>query len=129
MILKWNRPNLMMIPTRLKSGGYIRLTPGANELEDDVWDRIVTHPMIQVFLAKDDLEVVESEKEGSGLSGYRPKGAKKLISETYSIDLLDQWKATETRKDVLAAIETQMEKMTAPEPKKESAEQSTADFL
>lgn len=105
MILNWKQSNLFSVSF---SGGkeFLKILPGNNTINDEVWSKISTHPLIQIHLTEENLVVVEksSKPDKPGLLGYTKAKAKKLISGTFDKQLLADWKSVETRDDVISEI-------------------------
>lgn len=142
-LVVYNRPNLFKI-------GPKRFIPGLNEITQEQWDAIKSHPLLPFRFEKqkgqkvadlvwvdgkspkdaqkkiEELPVEEkgSDSESHSLNGLNAKEAIKLIEETLDLDLLNQWKSAETRKGVLAAIDKQIAVFDAPVVKESEEEKS-----
>ena len=116
VIVKNNTPSLHGIAYKDPKRGSVsvcRLMPGSNEIEDEIWDALSTHPRVQWRVDNKQYELIETSAN-KGIRGLTPKKATSLIKETYDNELLGKWRSEETRTTVLKAIDEQMEFMSLP---------------
>lgn len=120
-MLHYTLPNVWKI-------GPIRFLPGINEVEESNWNKVKDHPLLQerfdsgalvwVKGPKDEVKKAKAEAlppvedDGDALAGTTVEEAKKLVTDTFDLNLLKKWSETETRKSVLKAIEAQVDKVT-----------------
>ncbi len=127
MIVNYKRPGV-------HNAEGIILKPGANAVDVKEWAKVRVHPMIKMAIESGEI-VEESEVdesmfttmtkdedqagEDSILSGMKIPQAKGLVEETTDLELLNRWKRTENRNQVIGAIKAQLEKVQAPAEKRE----------
>ncbi|MEH7214776.1 hypothetical protein V7079_22725 [Priestia megaterium] len=91
-------------------GKYVRhaagvmLVPGANRLSLSDWKKFSAHPLIQDLVENEEFVAHESAKTTKDLNANE---AIELVKDTFSLSLLEEWKSTEKRSTVLAAITEQ----------------------
>ncbi|MFP7735503.1 hypothetical protein ACLHDF_19190 [Priestia aryabhattai] len=91
-------------------GKYVRhaagvmLVPGANQLAPTDWKKFSAHPLIKDLVEDEEIVAHESAKTTKDLNANE---AIELVKDTFSLSLLEEWKATEKRSTVLAAITEQ----------------------
>jgi hypothetical protein len=90
----------------------ITLKPGLNSVPEDKWILAKKMPIVISELE----EEVLVEVSGSSLADHSVPKAQKLVRECNDKDLLEKWKAEETRPSVVAAINEQFKKFD-PAPK------------
>lgn len=105
MIIHFDRPTVMTI-FKSSGGQPIQLLPGANEVGETDWAEVQKDSTIASMLEKGELKVL-SNKDGA--TQLPAKDAEKIVAQTYDIQLLNKWKASDKRKPILAAIEKQLE--------------------
>lgn len=89
----------------------VRLIPGANQLNGDEGEsflKAAEHPLNKVLLNN---EIFYELKDLNDISA--PK-ATVLVKDTFDLALLEEWKASESRKTVLKAIDEQIEAIKNP---------------
>lgn len=90
----------------------VLLKPGVNEVESSKWDRVKDHPVVKWRIENGVLLV----KDGSKPISDMPAGeAVKLVKATVDADLLERWRRDDPRRSVRDAIDSQLDKLTAPE--------------
>ena len=60
----------------------------------------------------------KGDEEAHTLRGLTVREAREMLEDTLDLNLLEKWKAVETRKVLVSVIEKQIKKLTEPEPKK-----------
>ena len=125
ILVRWNQPRIMSIGTGLADGSVIRVIPGLNELTEKEWEILKKHPDVIERMKKDIVDpkrgtvkmleiVTETKKTDNGDNGEATiselgiKKAQELVKETFSTELLREWKESETRKGVIDAIDKQL---------------------
>lgn len=103
----------------------VRLTPGANQLDNDQWARVRAHVLDRLGEKKDDKSITEigvEAKKGTGkdaketlvckdINELSVKDASELVAKTLDVSVLKAWKKKVTREDLRAEILTQIENM------------------
>ena len=105
MIIHFDRPTVMTVH-KISGGEPVRFVPGANEIVESDWAEISKDPTIKSMVEGDVLKVLSAK---GGESQLPLKDAEKVIAQTFDIQLLQKWKASEKRKPIVAAIEKQLE--------------------
>ena len=122
MIIQFDRPTVMLVH-KISGGEPVRFVPGANEIQETDWDEIAKDSTIKGLLENGGLKVLSAK---GGQDAQLPlKDAEKVIAQTFDLQLLEKWKASEKRKPVIAAIEKQIvmiEEKTKVEKKSEDDE-------
>lgn len=96
------------------TGAQVRLMPGINEVDPSLWAKVKHHPLAKHLIGDGVLKC-----PGEELTKMNPREAIQVVRDTLDAELLEQWSAEETRKQVLAAITEQQALLTKPaEPKK-----------
>ena len=125
MIIQFDRPTVMTVH-KISGGTPVRFLPGANEIEETDWAEIQKDPTIKGMCEEGTLKVLSSK--GGGDTQLPLKDAEKVIAQTFDIQLLEKWKATEKRKPIVAAIEKQLamiEEKTKVEKKKSEEDEES----
>ena len=102
----------------------VRLIPGANDVDPEVWAAMRDMRVIKTMLKAGDLEEPKTKAEAAPVVDFKKlkaSDAVKLVSDTLDVDTLEGWYADEDRKKVAEAIEKQLEKV-ALKSKKEDDE-------
>ncbi len=118
----------------LNADGVV-LKPGPNQVDIKAWENSRKHPMIKKLM---DLgEIVEESEfdENLKLSAKEEKSAdetilspmkipqaKALVEETVDLELLEQWKKSEKRNQVIGSINSQIDKLKAPAEERDRSE-------
>ena len=103
----------------------VRLTPGANQLDNEQWSRVRVHVADRIGDKKDDKSITEvgvESKKGTGkdaketfvykdINELGVKEASELVAKTLDVTVLKAWKKKVTREDLRAEILTQIENM------------------
>lgn len=107
MLIHYDRPNVLNFP-KLGANGqpdYVRFVPGVNEVDSDVWAQMQKDPTIKRMLEDG---VLKEKSKSETFKKLPAQGAEKVIAQTYDIGLLTKWKAEETRRPVISAIDKQL---------------------
>ncbi len=107
-IAKWNKVNIHFI-------GDLKLLPGVNEVTKEQVEMLHNHFICKAQIEAGDLEILVKESPEQGLGGFKNPEAVKLVGETIDKALLEGWKESEKRPQVLKAITDQLAKI-AVEP-------------
>lgn len=83
----------------------VMVVPGANQVEDAAWKKFSGHPLMKKLVDAGEIEALGQAKSTKDLNAEK---AAVLVKDTFSVDLLEEWKAVETRKTVLEAIDAQL---------------------
>lgn len=129
MIVKNNTVSIIGIQNT-KRGGFTTLLPGLNTIDKEQWEAFIANPARRHQLAEGELEVVE-EDELTTLKEKSVKDAIALVKSTVRKEMLESWVESENRKQVLDAIEKQLEAIQPPkktnpdepDPSKEESEE------
>ena len=98
--------------------GGEKLFPGVNKIADEKWAEI--KKLHADRIGKDLLEVAATkdketgELKGTDLAKVPANEAEKLIAETFSLPLLEEWKKADGRESVRMAIMNQIEFLKKP---------------
>jgi hypothetical protein len=111
MLVKYNRVNFHTIQ---HEGGGVTLGPGVNEVAPKEWLKVADHPLLLADIETGDIEVLDAD----GIADLSEAKAKALIAKTVDRDLLEKWKAGDSRAMVVKAIDTQLDKV---DPTKDKA--------
>lgn len=84
------------------AGGFL-LVPGANDIEANDFKQFSSHPLIQKLIEIGEIVPRKNIKD------LNVDEAVKLIKDTFSLSLLEEWAAGEKRKGVLDAITAQLD--------------------
>lgn len=121
VLLIWNEARVRVIhqPVTNKSGRLstrpVRLNPGVNEISADVWAALQERKGIQADLENGRLKLVVTSKGAvasktpATLEDLDADEAITLVKNTMDDVLLKVWSKAEKRKQVAAAIDTQIE--------------------
>lgn len=110
-------PNLKTLGfTNEKDYSSISLKPGVNEVDSALWERIVAKDNIVQFWVKSGVLVVsgDAKKPALPFSELPVADAITLVTDTFDVALLNDWRASERRGGVLAAIEKQIQLIENP---------------
>lgn len=139
MIIKWNGlgPLSFTVPKALNgkvnSAGKVKvILPGNNEVDDKIWASIKKNPQIDKMLKEKKLELVTeaTPKEGKTapgeevaveLSSMNAKMAAAVVAETYDMKTLEKWSESDSRRQVVRAVEKQIHRIKTYGEDKESA--------
>lgn len=94
-------------------GKYVRhaegvmLVPGSNDVSEQDWKKFSNHKIIKSLIDKGEI-VTHKVKSTTDMNANQ---AIELVEDTFSVDLLEQWKANDDRKTVLDAIEEQLKEI------------------
>lgn len=107
-------------------GGLFRLLPGVNEVDAASWEKVKDSTFSKWYLEQGLVEIIHEPKSNGKISELSGDGSKndssaikklaakkalEIIKETYDPALLNKWAQTETRKQVLKAIEDQAQSL------------------
>lgn len=120
MIVQWKQPNLVTvyIPGQdIAKGGQgfkvgQKILPGMNEIDEKDWNELKKHPILQPYIEQGDLVEIAKAKDSKGKEGigaYEVKEAKTIIKGTFDKLLLKKWLQGESRDQVRAALQAQLE--------------------
>ena len=112
VIVKNNAPSLHGL------AGICRLMPGANEVEDEAWEKVKDFRAVKRRLESGEYEVLQGKSDG--IKGFTAKKAAELVKETYDMSLLEKWDSEETRPSVRKALKEQIEFMRLPAAEEEN---------
>lgn len=101
------------------------LLPGNNEVPNEAWAVIGQDAEVQRMIDEGVLVVVLGPDKKATLSQMALSQARKIIKDTLDVDLLTSWLKTETRKDVVDAIQAQVDSLKLP-PQAPGADKSDA---
>ena len=140
MFVKYNKEGILSLP--VPGGSAIVLKPGVNpNIKESDWTEIAKNPIIKKKIddgiivpmpsklktasnaeeKKKIKEEIQSELNSGAakdLAEYTVKEAAKLITETYDVEILKQWKYEENRSTVQKAIDEQLELISSEGKKK-----------
>jgi len=129
-LLKYNRPNTFTFHSVLKVGeqivGSLRFIPGVNEITEEQWEAIKSHPLLPQLFKDDYFEWVDGVSPDDKVADKAPeevleplpeRKAVKVVKNTLKKPLLDSWKENEKRPEVVEAIDNQLNKLKLPEKK------------
>jgi len=140
MFVKYNKEGILSLP--VPGGSAIVLKPGVNpNIKESDWTEIAKNPIIKKKIddgiivpmpsklktasnAEDKKKIkeeIQSELNSGAakdLAEYTVKEAAKLITETYDVEILKQWKYEENRSTVQKAIDEQLELISSEGKKK-----------
>jgi hypothetical protein len=88
------------------------LLPGINEVDAEEWAKAEKIPLVQHYLEEGILKV---RRQAPELTQLKPKEAHDLVRRTVDRTLLEKWYGTEKRRDVLEAIERQIQATKLPD--------------
>lgn len=102
--------------------GPVRFMPGIQKIDEDQWDKIKSHPLLQTRFDNGDLKWVpgrspnDEKKKGKkqiseGLADLNESEALKMAARTFDISLLKEWAASEKRAAVLSFLKAQIDKV------------------
>lgn len=135
MFVKYKKEGILSLP--VAGGDTIILKPGVNpNINDETWAKIAKNPIVQKKIeegiivpmpsklttakkaedkkkVQDDIQEEVDKGAAHDLAEYNAKEAVKLISETFDVEILKNWKYEEKRSTVLKEIEEQLEKIEA----------------
>lgn len=123
LLIKRNKANIFRI-------GTVKIYPGITELTDEADIQVLTsHPSHQAMLNNGVHQIItkesvkKKEEETADIASMKAKDAIDIISETYSIPILEDMYQREMddkgRTSVIKAIEDQIEEMRTPDEKPE----------
>lgn len=126
-LLEYKKPNIFKI-------GAMRFMPGVNEVTKEQWGELVQHPLLKARFDNGDLQWVAMRgpgdmpardnkagkpgKEENPLDGLDVKASVELVGKTVDKATLEKWLATDKRKPVVKAIESQLKKIAPSNPPK-----------
>jgi len=140
MFVKYNKEGILSLP--VPGGSAIVLKPGVNpNIKESDWSEVAKNPIIKKKIddgiivpmpsklkaasnadeKKKIKEEIQSELNSGAakdLAEYTVKEAAKLITETYDVEILKQWKYEENRSTVQKAIDEQLELISSEGKKK-----------
>jgi hypothetical protein len=106
-----DRHNIKFRPAQ--EGRELKLLPGINDsIAPSDWEAAKKTPLVKVFVDNGCLEVVDAEK----LAKFTPPAAMALVKETIDMKLIEKWRKTEQRAEVLAAIGAHVADLTTKAP-------------
>lgn len=89
------------------------IKPGVNEMEEKVWIELAKTPVVKHHVAEGEIEVLElpraSPDSPVAIADLNVKEAVSLVKATFDKELLNRWAEVESRKQVLDALEKQMD--------------------
>ena len=140
MLIKYNKEGILSLP--ISGAKNIILKPGVNpNIKESDWTEVAKNPIIKKKIddgiivpmpsklktasnAEDKKKIkeeIQSELNSGAakdLAEYTVKEATKLITETYDVEILKQWKYEENRSTVQKAIDEQLELISSEGKKK-----------
>lgn len=140
MFVKYNKEGILSLP--VPGGSAIVLKPGVNpNIKESDWSEVAKNPIIKKKIddgiivpmpsklktasnaeeKKKIKEEIQSELNSGAakdLAEYTVKEAAKLITETYDVEILKQWKYEENRSTVQKAIDEQLDLISSEGKKK-----------
>ena len=120
---------MMLKSTRNGVIGFegVTLMPGTNEIKNDVWAKMKDHPTMKQLITDGTLEVVGKETDDHlDINTLSQNDAKKLVSDSTSLPLLETFLKEEKRAVVRKDIDDQIKKLKAAPQYRESATSSNA---
>ena len=110
MVLKYNKANIF------QAGDGVKLIPGVNpHIAVAAWNEAKKHPIVKMMIEDCSIEVVGEESDKTDvvqeLLKMKPAQAVELVKSTVLVEVLEQMKAAEKRKPVLAAIDEQIKEL------------------
>lgn len=126
MIINWKQNRVLVVTAKVGNGGVHTIVPGVNIIDDEAWNAIkgdlknrIGKDIIEVKPAikktGDDGKVVNTTAKKP--SDLEPKDAEELLLEVYSIPVLKEWLAEESRESVRAAIYRRITDLETPAAK------------
>lgn len=140
MFVKYNKEGILSLP--VPGGSAIVLKPGVNpNIKESDWSEVAKNPIIKKKIddgiivpmpsklktasnaedkkkIKEDIQSELNSGAAKDLAEYTVKEAAKLITETYDVEILKQWKYEENRSTVQKAIDEQLELISSEGKKK-----------
>lgn len=95
----------------VRNAAGVQLIPGANNVPEKDWKEFSAHPIIKQLV--DDGEIVAKDDKLSA------DEAIELVQDTFDLSILEEMKASESRKTVLKAIDEQIKELKEGEPEQE----------
>lgn len=101
--------------------GTVRVLPGVNNMKSKDWNHFKAHKMNAALIKKGEIVALEGEEgtveeESLKITDIDAKDAIEVVNDTFSLDLLKEFKADEQaakkRSTVLKAIEDQIKELT-----------------
>jgi hypothetical protein len=138
MLIEWTQTNAFsfyqatggnagkQVPRQTKVA--LTLLPGINEVDEATWKKCADHPLAKIHLEEGNIELVDvrrksgSKKDAPGLTGFEARDAKKIVKQTFDKALLAKWADKESRKEVVTALEKQVELVDKSVPTKTDGE-------
>jgi len=122
MLIEYTKPNGVTFPISSEVNGvntevdHIRFVPGINEISKDKWSKVANQVNVKAMLNGDEETepslFIRSKEDDSdvefAITKTKLADAKKIIRKTYDLDLLETWKAAETRAGILKDITNQI---------------------
>lgn len=133
MLIKYNKENMLSIPVNGNSTNTVRLMPGISEFPKEIFDAVKDHPQVKMLVESEMIEFIEvkTEKKGKAkekvlgkndepvsLSELSEKNAKKLIKDTFVMEMLERWELEETRVSVKKVLDAKIDDIKNPKVKK-----------
>jgi hypothetical protein len=91
------------------------LLPGVNEVYEDEWVKAEKIPIVKGYI---ETGVFKVRRQASDITSLSPKDAVEIVKATVDEGLLSKWFETEKRKQVLEAIDAQLDAIKVPEQDK-----------
>lgn len=129
MIVKYNNDNINIIPIisrcekAVKAGvEQIKLVFGNNVIKDEIWEDVkkyigIDH-LLETKVIEEIVETLETEENGKkktitakSISSMSIKKAEEVVSETNSIETLEEFKVEETRPNILKLIDEKIKEI------------------
>ena len=126
MLIKWNGKGPLSLILKASGSKPKILVPGVNKFTKEEWEEFKEHPHIKRYMEEkppkfelvsekepkpEEKAAAEEKGEAVDLSQFSNKDAKEVIEETLNVELLKEWKKTENRKSLVAAIDKQLDSL------------------
>lgn len=126
-MIEWTQPNVYSVWVKGKQEPH-KLMPGMNEISEDDWKNISVHPNAKAHISEGNLLVHEFGKKGAkSFKEYSVNDAKRIVKGTFDKDLLKKWAGEDSRKQVLEAIQAQIDTVDKSVKVKEKNNESDND--
>lgn len=124
MLVKNNETRFHRIGLGPKATDGFTLKPGVNDVDPALWAKAKEIKLIQWHIDNGTLEELHETTKGAeaaaapavqDLSGMSARLATKVVGNTVDRELLERWKASESRDTVTKAIDAQLDRITPPQ--------------
>lgn len=105
--------------------GLFVLKPGANEVDEEKIEEALKNPIVQWYVENGQIKISRGQAPET-LSRLKPFDALALVRRTVDRDIIVRWREAEKRKQVLDALDAQLDAIT---PKPSSSSSSDADAI